>query len=577
MGKAKQYLPFLIAIAIGFIFSYSNIIHQWQKVSGFILPDSDDIMRTLRVREWLAGQGFYDNLEHRANPPIGGPIHWSRLSDLPLALFELILNPIFGPILGEKIAIFILPPILGAILILIIGKIAVKLGGNYLSYFIAAAFVTFSASANLSFVFGRVDHHNLQLIALATIIYGIIRNDKKGGIFSGIALGASITIGFEMLPLEIVAIGLFCLFWVFDETRKEQIISFTISLAISILIGFVIDVAPQNYFKEANDFLSIAQLVPILSVCLALFLAIKFTNPQNAKMRFIILVLVAIIGALIAWQFKELHKPVYWQVSPLLRKLWFDKFAEVMPLYNLPITSQLSVLMPALLALLCAIVSFNKADKSQKPSWILLITLLIISSLMAYFWQNRVHPHVSLIAIIILSATLPVLISHKNLSLIIMVIFVIAPLASSAKPKNTSQGNMEFGELKGCDSAQDFSHISNLPKGLILNNIDVGMKALIQTKHDIITTPFHRDLGRETAYDIFLSKPNEAKAKIGTHHINYVTLCMYHLEIPAFAQYAPDSLIAHLANGDVPQYLREIKKPTASQVRAFEFIETKTN
>lgn len=577
MGKTKQYIPFLIAIAIGFIFSYSNVLHHWQKVSGFILPDSDDIMRTLRVRELLSGQSFYDNLEHRANPPFGGPIHWSRLSDLPLAIFELVLSPIFGAILAEKIAVFILPPILGSILIFIIGKIAVRLGGNYLSYFIAAAFVTFSASANLSFVFGRVDHHNLQLIALATIIYGIIRNDKMGGIFTGIALGASITIGFEMLPLEIIAIGLLCLFWVFDENLKTQINSFAISLAVSILVGFAIDVAPQNYNVQANDFLSIAQLISILSVCFALLISIKFINPKNAKMRFGILVFVAIIGAGVAWQFAELHKPVYWQVSPVLRKLWFDKFAEVMPLYQLPLTSQLSVLMPAFLALLCAIISYKKTDNSQKPSWILLASLLVVSSLMAHFWQNRVHPHVSIIATIILSAALPVLISNRNLSLILMVIFVIAPLASSAKPKNTTQGNMEFGELKGCDSAHDFSHLANLPKGLILNNIDVGMKALIQTKHDIITTPFHRDLGRETAYNIFLSTPDEAQAKIKAHHINYVVLCMYHLEIPAFAQYKPDSLIAHLANGDTPKYLREIKKPADSQVRAFEFIETKTN
>ena len=577
MGKNRQYLAFIIAIAIGLLFSYSQIIHQWQKVSGFVLPDSDDIMRTLRVREWLSGQGFYDNLEHRANPPYGGPIHWSRLSDTPLAILELVLSPILGAVLAEKIAIFILPPILGAILVFIIGKIAIRIGGNYLSYFIAAAFVTFSASANLSFVFGRVDHHNLQLIALATIIYGIIRGDKKGGIFSGIALGASITIGFEMLPLEIIAIGLLCLFWVFDENRKAQINSFAISLAASILFGFAIDVAPQNYLIQANDFLSIAQLIPIFSVCFALLIAIKFINPQNAKMRFGTLVFVAMIGVCIAWKFTELHKPVYWQVSPVLRKLWFDKFAEVMPLYQLPLTSQLSVLMPAFLALLCAIISFKKSDKSQKPSWILLISLLIVSSLMAYFWQNRVHPHVSVIAIIILSAALPTLISNRNLSLILMVIFVIAPLASIAKPKNTTQGNMEFGELKGCDSAQDFSHLAILPKGLILNNIDVGMKALIQTKHDIITTPFHRDLGRETAYDIFLSKPDEAQAKIKAHHINYVALCMYHLEIPAFAQYRPDSLIADLANNKVPDYLREIKKPADSQVRAFEVIQTKTN
>ena len=54
----------------------------------FLLPDSDDVARVMEVRNWIDGQGFYDMLLHRANPPIGAQLHWSRLSDLPLASVE---------------------------------------------------------------------------------------------------------------------------------------------------------------------------------------------------------------------------------------------------------------------------------------------------------------------------------------------------------------------------------------------------------------------------------------------------------------------------------------------------------
>ena len=48
-------------------------------------PDTDDAMRLVQVRDLLAGQGWFDMVQHRLMPPEGASMHWSRLVDAPLA------------------------------------------------------------------------------------------------------------------------------------------------------------------------------------------------------------------------------------------------------------------------------------------------------------------------------------------------------------------------------------------------------------------------------------------------------------------------------------------------------------
>src|ERR1700752_4875323 len=47
---------------------------------------TDDAMRLVDVRDFLAGQSWFDLTQHRLSPPEGVAMHWSRLIDLPLAM-----------------------------------------------------------------------------------------------------------------------------------------------------------------------------------------------------------------------------------------------------------------------------------------------------------------------------------------------------------------------------------------------------------------------------------------------------------------------------------------------------------
>jgi hypothetical protein len=53
--------------------------------SGIDHVATDDAMHRVEVRDFLAGQNWFDLTQYRLNPPAGVVMHWSRLVDLPLA------------------------------------------------------------------------------------------------------------------------------------------------------------------------------------------------------------------------------------------------------------------------------------------------------------------------------------------------------------------------------------------------------------------------------------------------------------------------------------------------------------
>src|SRR3569623_1642027 len=85
------------------------VYSRWAQIRGFGLGDTDDNMRIMQVRAWLAGQDWFDLRQYRLNPPEGANIHWSRLVDLPIAGIKLALMPFMSGADAEKAAVTIAP------------------------------------------------------------------------------------------------------------------------------------------------------------------------------------------------------------------------------------------------------------------------------------------------------------------------------------------------------------------------------------------------------------------------------------------------------------------------------------
>src|SRR5690349_7447670 len=93
-----------------------------------LILDTDDAIRLTEVRDFLAGQNWFDLVQHRLNTPYGGLIHWSRLVDLPEALVVGLLRLPFHET-GDTIASYAWPLLLLLPLLWLSARLAMRLGG----------------------------------------------------------------------------------------------------------------------------------------------------------------------------------------------------------------------------------------------------------------------------------------------------------------------------------------------------------------------------------------------------------------------------------------------------------------
>src|SRR5215217_2172078 len=176
------------------------IYDRWHAIHWFALGDTDDNMRMMQVRGLLEGQGWYDLRQYRLNPPYGADIHWSRLVDLPIAGIKLLLSPIFGGAIAEKVAVAVAPLLPMGVAMTALAVTARRLIAP-LSFAIALALLLCAHSARGMWLPLRIDHHGWQLAMVALCVMALSDPKRaRGGVVLGLATAGSLTIGMEMLP-----------------------------------------------------------------------------------------------------------------------------------------------------------------------------------------------------------------------------------------------------------------------------------------------------------------------------------------------------------------------------------------
>jgi hypothetical protein len=79
-----------------------------------VSADGDDQMRLVQVRDWLAGQGWFDTRQHRVLPPDGISMHWTRYVDLGIAAILTVASPLLAPEAAERATVILGPAFLPA-------------------------------------------------------------------------------------------------------------------------------------------------------------------------------------------------------------------------------------------------------------------------------------------------------------------------------------------------------------------------------------------------------------------------------------------------------------------------------
>ncbi|MPZ38680.1 MAG: hypothetical protein GEU95_11545 [Rhizobiales bacterium] len=110
-----------------------------------------------------------------------------------------------------------------------------------------------------------------------------------------------------------------------------------------------------------------------------------------------------------------------------------------------------------------------------------------------------------------------------------------------------------------CQALSDYAPLARLPRGLVLGFIDAGPLILMETPHNVLAAPIHRNLnGNLASFDIFLARPDEAGRRLAALGIDYVTFCPGAPDHRQFAAAAPEGLAAAVGRGEIPNSLERI-------------------
>ena len=326
-------LPAFVGLLFGMIKLLGTLPHPWASSNA----SPDDLARLAQVQDFLNGQGWFDLLQTRLDPPTGVWMHWSRIVDAPIAGLMWI-----GQSLGfdEAFALMVWPLLLLVAFFVIIANISRDVVGDKGVFF--AVFVTvFFESTLQAFRPGRIDHHNVQIVLSALLILSMMRLSKgfNWGIVGGAVAGLMIGVGIETLPFvaigTLIAVGL----WVWDGKRHARgVCGFGLSFAVSTVLVFAASVPPSRYLLSQCDSISLAQLVPTVlggaGLALATFLA-PAGSAWRAKAAVLVPVGIACATVLLVFFPHCLGDP-YAFLDPELREVWLSNVSEASGAFSPP-------------------------------------------------------------------------------------------------------------------------------------------------------------------------------------------------------------------------------------------------
>jgi uncharacterized protein (DUF697 family) len=577
-AAGRQWLRWLLLFWI--VAAVVMIAYKWNAIRWFALSDTDDNMRMAQVRAWLHGQPWFDLRQYKLDPPGGANIHWSRLVDLPIAGLILLVRPIFGGVIAEQAAVAI-APLLALGLALLAVSLTVRRLIEPAAFALGAAILLCGQSTLLMFMPLRIDHHGWQLASLALVVAGTAdRNRARGGVVTGLATAASLTIGLEMLPYLAIAGAGTVLRWVADGAEGARLRSYGAALAAGSAAGFLGFASYANRAPVCDALSPVWLSVTLVSGAAAVILA--GWRAQDWRLR---LAGAAVAGMVIAAAFAIawpdcLGRPEH--VSPELERLWLRNVREAKPLYQHPFRISLPVVALPIMGLIGATLALWRARGTALfAAWATPALLGLFSAAML-LWQTRAGPAAQLLAVpgaaALGWAILPALSRHRRIAVrvfgTVIGFLVVSGLAVYfvvnviPQPVQTA-GRKAVATANGrCPTLPALRPIAKLPAATILTFADLGPRLITVTHHRAIAGPYHRNgAAILDVHHAFRGSPELAHDVMRRHGATLLLLCPGMSESTIYAAQAKQGFYARLMRGQVPDWLERVPLPEGSPFR----------
>lgn len=563
---------YALLAAAWLFFAVTYLVIAGERLALMTMPDPDDYLRLQQVRDWLAGQGWFDVVQHRINPPIGGAMHWTRVVDLPLAALIVALRPFIGQPAAELTTAIVIPALTMGVIMVIVASIAARLLDRRWAI-VAAVAAPLSAWIYVSVMPLRIDHHGWQIVAALAMLGALLdeENPRRSGIAAGAAAALWLNISLEGLPVIASTGALLGVRWLLDRTALPRLQAFIWTIAAACFLLETATVA-NAWANVECDRVSRSYVLAMTVMAGAAWVWRFDLAAADWRRR---LVAMAVSGAaaaaVFAMQGPQCLAGPFATLDPVTKTFWLDRVGESLPMWKRGPGAAIIDMGFAALGCIGAALALRAAPK-ERARWITVLVLCACASLLmiAVSRAGAVAHAYSVFgaafigrAIFARARAIPALMIRAPATAFAVIAATPALFLPAAELDASPPG-------AGKNCTRDYSALQALPPGVVFAALDNGPEIIARTAHSVIATGHHRN--HEAMRDVilaFIGDEAHAYAQVKAHRARYMVICPVASEIQLYAQRMPHGFAADLLNGNRPAWLVPVALPGAETMQTF--------
>lgn len=543
----------VVALAVILLLSWPQITAVW---ADGRLSDTDDAMRIAQIRDWMAGQSWFDLRQYRLAPPDGAPMHWTRVVDVQVAAlihaFAIVLEPARAEIAARL-----------AYMLILFGVMlwgAARLGRTLAGPAGALPAMALIATSGLMFgymQFGRIDHHALQMVLLLFAWEAAIRaldeRRAQAAAITGAIVALSFSVGVETALLLAGACVIAPLNWVArGAPARSSLLWFAAGLGFGLAVCGALFIAMSATGQAACDSLSSAFVFAGFSGALALALFYSgshFLLSWQARLGALLLAGVVALGVvLFAYPVCAAHP--YATMDPLVRAIWLENAPESMPFTSMlgqDWTAAIAFVPPIALGALALGLAIWKTQGLARRRWIAMAAAFAIA-FATIFLEVRALTQLAVIGYWgAVFAGIAFARRIKAPLLAFAPVIVMSPLFWATMKAATIDAPAGPPSSKQCYLPASYQALAALPQGRVLAPINLGGHIIAHTHHAALGGAYHRISKQNRAVlEMLLAPPSAAEPLLREAGVRYVALCFDADTLATLVKHAPNGLAASL-------------------------------
>jgi hypothetical protein len=563
-----------ILIGLAWLLMAAQLLAQYWPDTATTLPDADDAMRLVQVRDFLAGHGWFDLHTARLNPPLGYDSHWSRLIDAGLAGLFLFFHLFVDAPLAERLMNTLWPmlwllPSVGASVAL-----AWRLGGREAAI-VVLLLAVFAIPGFQQFRPGRIDHHNVHIALTLLTAAAAAWSDRLRWCAwaAGALTGLGVAIGLEALPFYALFGAGFALRFIVDRDAADAMRAYAGVLVLSALAGFFVTVGPDHWTVSVCDMIAINSTAGLVVAGLGLIVTARLSAGAGWRTRLAGTVVSAGAALLVFTLFEPrcLAGP-FGLVDPAIRPIWLDNVSEVAPLsrifHEAPLTAIATASFPVAAVLALLILAATRARR--RDFGFLLAGATFLLSVAGMVAAIRVYSYAIWLGLPFVAAAMVQVFASLRITSIVPRFFaalLLTPTAITVGSIAIAQAAGENGLLdlnsagrQACVRQDNYAPLAALPPGPIaVSALEWAPYILAWTPQPLLAAPYHRMSPAILAWHrVFASPPDEARRAVNENHVAYVVMCGSHAPEGIGKEQLAASLWTRLRAGAIPDWLERL-------------------